>query len=525
MSTLPRAQSGLIMTVAIAVVGALVGGVILATSGSASDVELTTARFVPADAGLYVAFNTDLSSSQWVSAFNIIEKLGQKNPKDELKKTAEQDGNVNWDKDVAPFLGGNAAFYLHGGNLLDGDFAGAVILKCTDSERALQVIKEQSGGEFTSAEHEGATYEADDFSGLFVANLDHHLVIASSQAAMEEVIDVHSGKSPSLDNVTDFKNLRDEVSGDFLAFVYMSSEHLLGDTFFNDPTVRAALDKSGAGDLAFKPVAAVIGAKGTAFQFQEASLGKAQSVSSLLTPHKSRFAGVVPAETSIFFSTNNVAKTWDDIVKAAGTQIDDAIREEGTYQNLDDAMRAGGKELGLASAKDLIDLFTGETAVAGWFPDHRTETAEWVVLGEVSDQAHATDVLSSVAKASAVGGVQSETTNGIEVHLFTTTDGTAMAYAIRDGYVVVGSAAGVKKTLAGGQTLAQTDAYANTVKQMPSALGTYTYLDMSSVLSVASENGAPVQLDDAQNALEGLIINWVDERDVLRLNGVLSVKK
>jgi hypothetical protein len=525
MSTLPRSQSGLIMAAVIAVVGAVVGGVILVTSSSASDVNLTSARFVPADAGLYVAFNTDLSSSQWVSAFNIIEKLGEKDPKGQLKSSAKEGGNIDWDHDVAPFLGGNAAFYLHGGtSILDADFAGAVILRCTDSARALEVVIEQSGGEFTTEEYEGASYRSDEGSGLFLADLDHHLVVATSRETMEEVIDVHSGKTASLDGVSDFKNLRDEVSGDFLAFVYLNSERLFGDAFLNDPLVKEALDKSGAGDLAFKPVAAVIGAKGRAFQFQEASLGSADSVSPLLTPHTSHFAGVVPADTAVFYSTNNIAQTWDSITKAAGDQIDEAIRDEGTYRNLDDALRAGGKELGLPSARDLIDLFTGETAVAAWFPDHTEDNAEWVLLGDVTDTGTAATALASVASSATSGSVHTDTANGVQVTLFDDGDGNALAYAIRDSYILIGSEAGVRKVLAGGDTLAASKTYANTLKQMPSALGTYAYLDMSSLVSLAGSGGVPAELDDAQKALEGMVINWVEERGVVRFNGILSVK-
>lgn len=525
MSTLPRAQSGLLLAAVIAVVGAIVGGVILVTSGGASDVNLTTARFVPADAGVYVAFNTDLSSSQWVSAFNIIEKLGQKDPKGELKRNAQEGGGIGWDHDVAPFLGGNAAFYLRGAaGVLDGDFSGAVILRCTDSARAMQVVIDQSGGDYTDAEHEGAAYKVDDSMGIFIADIDHHLVVASSRESMEEVIDVHSGKTASLDNVSDYKNLRDAVSGDFLAFVYMNSERMFGDTLLNDPIVKQALDKSGAGDLAFKPVAAVIGAKGRAFQFQEASVGKAASISPLLTPHTSRFAGVVPADTAVFFSTNNIAQTWDGIVKAAGSQIDAAIRDEGTYHDLDDALRGAGKELGLASARDLIDLFTGETAVAAWFPDHTSDSAEWVLLGDVADTGKAAGVLSSVAKSSTTSPLRTAKANGVEITLFDDSKGEAMAYAARDGYVLIGSEAGVRKVLAGGDTLAASKTYKNTLQQMPSSLGTYAYLDMASLVSLADSTGAPVQLDDAQKALEGMVINWVEERGVVRFNGVLSVR-
>ncbi|HMO97037.1 MAG TPA: hypothetical protein PKD27_13040, partial [Tepidiformaceae bacterium] len=71
---------GTALTIGIAVLGAAVAGAILFTSSRASEVNLTTAQLVPADAGLYFALNTDLSSDQWVATFNLIKKLGNDDP-------------------------------------------------------------------------------------------------------------------------------------------------------------------------------------------------------------------------------------------------------------------------------------------------------------------------------------------------------------------------------------------------------------------------------------------------------------
>jgi hypothetical protein len=59
-----RGASGVILTAAVALAGAAAGAVILFTSSKASDVNLTTASLVPADAGMHIALNTDLSSRE-----------------------------------------------------------------------------------------------------------------------------------------------------------------------------------------------------------------------------------------------------------------------------------------------------------------------------------------------------------------------------------------------------------------------------------------------------------------------------
>lgn len=140
MSVLPRRQFGILATVGVVAIGAIAAATILATSGKASDVNLTTAQLVPADAGLYVALNTDLSSSQWVSAFSLIKKLGAEDPEQELRDTAEGEGGLDWEDDVAPFLGGNAAFYVSGFSVSEMSVKGALILRAKDAERAMEVI-------------------------------------------------------------------------------------------------------------------------------------------------------------------------------------------------------------------------------------------------------------------------------------------------------------------------------------------------------------------------------------------------
>ena len=59
---------------------------------------------------------------------------------------------------------------------------------------------------------------------------------------------------------------------------------------------------------------------------------------------------------------------------------------------------------------------------------------------------------------------------------------------------------------------------------MPSKLGTYAYFNMGKLVRLA-EGGVPADLDDAERALAGLIINIVDEREVVRLSGIITIEE
>lgn len=516
---MPQKSLGLAITAGLVAIGALVGGAILFTSGKASEVNLTSAALVPNDAGVYFALNTDLTSSQWVNTFHLAERLGQDNPEDELKDGADEAG-LDWEDDVAPFLGGDAAVFVRGVSISDVSAEGAAILRCKNAKKALAVIDEQAG--LGDDETYGGT-KYYDVEGGFVAIIGDHLVIAFDEDSMKSVIDVHNGDIKSLASVDDFQKLRDELTGNFLGFVYLNAQNLLGDFFLDDPVVKAALDSSGTGDLVFKPAAWVIGAEKDGFEFQAASLGDPGSVSSMLAPRESKLIKYVPGDAAFFFSTVDIAGTWDQITDSARDQIDDAIREEGQYDSLDEALKEAGKELGIGSVEDLIKLFNGETTVALWFPDGTEESADGLVIAEV-DQGKAESLLKSMVKTVAVGAPKTTSVNGHDMTSFKGDEGETTAYAFLDGNLLIGTPPAVQRVLENQDpALSSLRKYSNAVDQMPTTLGTYGYFNMATLLRLA-EGGVPADLGDFERALSGLIINVVDERGVARLSGILTVE-
>ena len=518
---MPSKSVGLAITGGLVAVGAVLGGVILYTSSKATEVNLTSASLVPEDAGIYFALNTDLTSSQWVNTFNLAERLGQDDPEDELKDGVEE-GGLDWEDDITPFLGGDAAIYVQGINIDDINAQGAVIFRCDDAEAALDVLANQFALE-DDEEYGGIEYFP--FEMGFVAVIEDHLVIAFDEESLEDVIDVHNGEKGSLAGRDDFQQLRDELTRNFLGFVYLSTENLLGDFYLDDPEIREAIEASGNGDLVFQPAAWVIGAREDGFEFQAASLGEAGTVAPMLAARESRLIGMVPAEASIFVSTTDLAQTYKAIVDGAREEIDAAIAEQGEYDSLDEALRDCGSELGLASCAEVVALFDGETAFAAWFPDGTEESVEGLLLAEV-DEAKAKPILERIVASEGFSDVHVEQVGGTEIVLFNDEEsGEEGAYAVLDGVLLLGTAEAVKLVLSNDEApLRDFSRYTEAVGQMPSALGTYAYLDMSKILRLA-EGGIPADLDEAEEALSGLIINAVDERDVVRLNGILTIEE
>lgn len=518
---MPSQKFGLAITAVVVAVGAVVGGVILFSSSKASEVNLTTAGLVPEDAGFYFALNTDLTSSQWVSTFKLVERLGTEDPEGELKEGAEEGGGIDWEEDVVPFLGGNAAVFVRGISISDISAEGAVIIRCTDAEKALEVLDEQAG---LGPDHEyGGIEYYEGGPGGWVAIIEDHLVIAFDEDSLQSVIDVHNGDLGSLSDVDDFQTLRDELTGNFIAFAYVSTQNMLGDFLLDDPVVKAAIDNSGAGDLVFQPAAWVVGAKEDGFEFQAASLGKSGVVSPMLAPRESALIKYVPADAPVFFSTIDIAETWDKIMAQARPEIDEAIRAEGEYDSLDDLLKDAGSELGIGSLEEVIRLLDGETAFAMWFPDGTEDNPEGLMIAEV-DQAKAEPLMKTIA-SNANGGSRTEKMDGTDVTIFVGDDGEDLAFAFFEGNLLFGTIEGLRLVLENDDpTLDELRRYRETVDQMPTKLGTYAYLDLSKLLRLA-EGGIPADLDEVERALAGLIINGVDERGVLRLSGILTIEE
>ena len=502
---------------------ALIAALVLVTSARAGGVELSSAEFVPADAGLYVALNTDLTSSQWVNTFKLIERLGEEDPEEQLRDSAFDQAQLDWETEVAPFLGGDVGIYLRSANIEGLSAEGGLIVRCKDAERALDVIRLKSGLDFTTVSYEDTEFMGDESGSFFIARIGKHLAISNTEASMREMIDVKRGAKDRLSSDSGFKSLRGKIDDDFLGFAYVSAERLAGDLALDNPELNEALEQSQVRDLVSEPAGLVVLASGDAFKMQFVSRGDGEGVSPLVAPRDSRFAKLVPADTSIFISTGGVSQVWNDLTSRARRQIDEAIAQSGEYRNLDEAMRAAGEQIGLRSLDQLIQLFTSETSIALWFPTANSDEPAGLLMAGVRDEGEARRVLGEVVRASSDLRIRKEQVGNVEVTVLDDGD-DVLAYAITDGYLAFGTREAVRVTLEGkGPTLDEQAAYKKTVKELPGKLGTSFYFNVRDLLRASGQNTG--DLDQAERAISGAMLNVVEQGDALRISGVLLVEE
>src|SRR5947209_3794071 len=107
-----RIPIGAVLGAALVVAVAVAGTIWVTGQGSGSVGD--TARLVPADVALYATINTDPASRQWVQMRSLLTRLGLERDAESARDQGLQSAELDWESDIAPFLGGEATVALQG---------------------------------------------------------------------------------------------------------------------------------------------------------------------------------------------------------------------------------------------------------------------------------------------------------------------------------------------------------------------------------------------------------------------------
>ncbi len=498
MSILPRRTStrlALVVGVALAVAAIVVlsfvlreGDVPAPTDGIG---DLPTAHLVPEDVALYVGLSTDLDAKSWLGAFALLERLGIEDPLGKVREGLEGEGEVDWDDEIEPFLGGAAVIFLSGFDAEDGEPSGAVIFHARDASAAEAVILSRRSDGFVERDYRDVAYKVMDEGGV-IAVIGDHFIYAVDETTVRAIVDASLGETRSLADSDDFRRLRNALDGEALAFVYVHPGSLMAEALDTPPEEAGPdiLSLIGLGDLFSAPMGVVVRSGESAFRVEAVMLGDPGPIVRLLRPRESRFARLVPAETAIFVSTYDIAGV-----------VDDFFGSSGFGQLLRDAVDESDGEVGeIARIEEVLSLLDGEVALAIWTSDDG-ELTETVLLAEVDDEDRARDLLGEFLGDSLTEG---ETVLSVE-----------------DGIVIIGSRAATEAVrAANGPTLAGSERYAATVAELDAPLATFAYIDIWRLIASGEDDFDDLDLDG--DAL-GLIVNLVWEEDRVQVEAALSI--
>ena len=248
---------------------------------------------------------------------------------------------VNYQQDVAPWLGEKAGFFFT--DLTDNAQKGAAVIETTNSAAALAFARKASGATATNPApqtYNGAGYQSDptDQGNVFGAVGD--FLVVGDLEGFKAAVDAQKGDS--LGDDSDFKDALDQLPSDRLGTFYTVPKTLidaLGPQI--DQQSKAAIEKS-AGASLDKPVSGALTASANSFDLQ--FIGGDNSVD---TPESS-LIGDVPAQSWLALGLGNLGdsakRTLEQLKESGIPNLEQGIAqvEQATGASVDQLTNALG---------------------------------------------------------------------------------------------------------------------------------------------------------------------------------------
>ena len=266
----------LIPAAAIAVVGVAAAAVFVLLLKPAPTVE----KMVPASANVLALANVDPSMTQKVNLMRALHAFPDLHTDKAITDKLDQalkDSGISFSSDVQPWLGAEVGFSAQLSLQNANDTPGALYLVLRDDSKATAMLAKLRAGKW------GAAYRWHDqtYNGFTVstgtpktsgqqagayAYVDHVVLIASSAAVIDQIIDTDQGRSPRLVDSAGYKATLSGLPSDRLASLYVDGKSLvtsLKKGVALTPAVTVSSLKSLADLDAFQGIGATLSASST----------------------------------------------------------------------------------------------------------------------------------------------------------------------------------------------------------------------------------------------------------------------
>ena len=425
------------------------------TSTGAQSAPLSTAVAVPDSALVYLAMTAEQTSTQWQLATTLLDRAGLSSFVDEAIEEARADANDDDLTDLEPFLGGEIAVVvtslaatqavdvtgLTGGlaPAAEGEIAGdpagfALIVQAADPAaawaKAQELIEED-------ALTQGVTAAATDYNGVpvisippgsesedgtAIAQVDDLILVSSTGADLEPLIDTAAGTTPSIMTAPDFAMLQAELNQEFLLFGYINGQAI--STALEATEELGAFESLTLGSVPFldSSTSVVLWADDPGFRFD--------TVSTLATdtpaPIGENFDGTlnerVPGDTLFFIDGMDLGASGalDTLALLLAQELNGeeagATPPAGTDQQvyIDQQFEQASTQFGFNIKTDLIDQLVGEFGFALGLGEFLLDpnSVNAIFVSGVESGATVADALSKLALliGSGVAGEGSTTT-------------------------------------------------------------------------------------------------------------------
>jgi Protein of unknown function (DUF3352) len=455
---------------------------IVVTAGCGSDESSSSAPagLAPAGSVMYGEATLKPEGDQKAAIDSLVEKFpGQGSAGDRIrslmeKAFAESDSGLSYGKDVAPWLGDEAAFFLThlGANGEDGD--GGLLVATNDEEKAKATLDKAIDGK--KAEYKGTEYFTEDDGAAGV--VDGWVVIATVPG-FKAAVDV-AGDGRSLEDDEDFQKTLEDAPEERLGYFYI-----------NSPAFVKSLEQSPAGaqlgqfrEFFKEPFLATIDADDSGVRF-EATVPKSLAAGFPVVAEGADLAGGLPGDAWLAMAQPDLGKTLDRYVELFGAQL-------GGRDNAEQQFKSA---TGLDLQDDVLSwmgdwaLFVRGTSVSELSGALIIETSDETKSGRVID------TIARFARQNADPGEQVgplELDGGGEGVTLRTPDVPQPIHLFqRDGKVVLayGDEAAAD-AISPGQTLADTAEFAQAEDALGGDYNVSFYLAVEPILALVDSTGA-----------------------------------
>ncbi len=480
--------------------------------------ESRAAEIIPPDVFLFATFNPNL---QQADNFDLLKRAWGDLPDvggklENWPAALFEDSDFDYEADIKPWLGPEAAIAVTGVNLVSGgepSFLVAIATYDTEaSGRFLDKAREQEGGVFQEETYQGVTLyvkqvEDEMEQPLTYATFNNFVVAASDDETMKDAIDAWKGKRSLAQDET-FIKVQGSLPIERVGFAYVDYAQILG-------LAKMAITSGMAGPTT--PGVDQMMAQAEALQAMAFSLGftpngvrmdtvivydpaKLPEEAFQAGPSSNKIPDRVPANTILYIPGMNLGtsmQTGLDLLR----QSDPSTAEE-----LDSALQMLREQLGLDLEEELLPLLDGEFALI-LFPDPQglmgmpDVPLGVMLITEVSDEGKMTNVLGKLETIFAASGeveIRQEQVGGREVTFLSEPMGSpVLGYVVADGFLILSTSAdGMKTALEGGEVLGQAALFKAATAPLPKPNGGYFFFNIQETMDLVEGAMGPADLED-----------------------------
>jgi len=189
------------------------------------------AKLVPRDSAVYGELTIDPEGDEEEAVRDIAGRFpGGEDINEQIDRSlgeALREENVDYDKEVKPYLGEEAVFFISG--VREDSADGAAIIEVTDEEKARAALEKLAAGSGSEEKPRKRSYEGNDYvlDGDAAAGVvDQHAVIGTEEGFKAAV----KTSKESADTIEDSERVReslDRLPDDALASVYVDGKKLV----------------------------------------------------------------------------------------------------------------------------------------------------------------------------------------------------------------------------------------------------------------------------------------------------------